>query len=74
MRAVTLSLPFLVMWACQRNMVLVSAKDLRRPEAEALIRSAEKTAMVPLKALRRGDLIMKDSTPGKKPKRTAAKR
>ncbi len=57
-----------------RYLVLESAKDLHRPEVEALIKAAEKNTKVPLKATGRGKLIMKDSALGKKPKKTAMKR
>lgn len=57
-----------------RYMVLVSARDLLRPQVEALMKAAEKVAKVPLSATGRGELIMKDSASGKKPKKKPAKR
>lgn len=51
-----------------RYMVLGSAKDLLRPEVEALMKAAEKVAKVPLPKTGRGELIMKESASGKKPK------
>ena len=45
-----------------------------RPEVEALMNAAEKVAKVPLKATGRGELIMKDSTSGKKSKKKSTKR
>jgi hypothetical protein len=55
-----------------RYLTLESAKDLLRPEVEALMIAAEKVAKVPLKATGRGELIMKDSASGKKPKKRIA--
>lgn len=49
-----------------RYITLSSAKDLLRPEVEALRKAAEKIATVPLKSTGRGELIMKDSASGKK--------
>lgn len=57
-----------------RYVVVDSAKDLLRPEVEALMVAAEKAAKVPLKASGRGELIMKDSASGKKPAKKAVKR
>ncbi len=57
-----------------RYLVLESDKDLLRPEVEALMVAAEKAAKVPLKTSGRGELIMKDSASGKKPKKKVAKR
>lgn len=57
-----------------RYLVLGSARDLSRPEVEALIAAAEKIAKVPLKGSGRGELIMKDSASGQKAKKKAAKR
>lgn len=54
-----------------RYMMLESPNDLLRPEVEALMVAAEKAAKVPLAALGRGQLIMKDSALGKKPKKAA---
>ena len=56
-----------------RYMMLLSAKDLLRPEVEALLIAAEKAAKVPLPATGRGTLIMKPSTSEKKPKKRPAK-
>ncbi|QQR87505.1 MAG: hypothetical protein IPJ76_04575 [Flavobacteriales bacterium] len=49
-----------------RYLELETAKDLLRPEVEALMKAAEKVAKVPLKATGHGELIMKDSASGKK--------
>lgn len=49
-----------------RYIVIGTAKDLLRPEVEALMKAAEKIAKVPLKPTGRGELIMKDSASGKK--------
>lgn len=57
-----------------RYLVLESAKDLLRPEVEALMAVAAKISKVPLKASGRGELIMKPSTSVKQPKRKTAKR
>lgn len=57
-----------------RYMTPGSAKDLLRPEVEALMAAAVKVAKVPLKATGSGELIMKDSATGKKPTKKAAKR
>lgn len=57
-----------------RYMILRSARDLLRPDVEALIAAAEKAAKVPLKASGRGELIMKKSALGKKPKKKPTKR
>ena len=57
-----------------RYMPLGSAKDLLRPEVEALMTAAVKAAKVPLSATGRGELIMKASASEKKPKKKAAKR
>lgn len=57
-----------------RYTTLGSAKDLLRPEVEALLVAAEKIAKVPLKTTGRGELIMKESTSEKRPKKKVAKR
>ncbi len=57
-----------------RYMMLGSAKDLLRPEVEALMVAAEKAAKVPLKASGRGELIMKPSASEKRPRKKSAKR
>lgn len=57
-----------------RYMTLASASDLLRPEVEVLMTAAEKAAKIPLRATGRGELIMKDSALGKKPKKQPAKR
>lgn len=57
-----------------RYMVLGSAKDIARPEVEALIVAAEKMAKVPLPVKGRGAVIIKPSGAEKKVKKKAAKR
>lgn len=57
-----------------RYVVVGSAKDLLRPEVEALMVAAEKVAKIPLKASGRGELIMKDSALGKKPAKVSSSR
>lgn len=52
-----------------RYIILTAAKELLRPEVEALMNEAEKAAKVPLKATGRGELIMKESARGKKSQR-----
>ncbi|MBK7753376.1 MAG: hypothetical protein IPI41_12440 [Flavobacteriales bacterium] len=67
-------LQFLQGKAGVRYMMLGSAKDLLRPEVEALMVAAEKAAKVPLKASGRGELIMKPSASEKRPRKKSAKR
>ncbi|MGV3638564.1 MAG: hypothetical protein ACO1NQ_13070 [Flavobacteriales bacterium] len=50
-----------------RFLVPDSAKDLVRPEVEALFAAAEKIAKVPLKTVGRGELILKESAVRKRP-------
>ena len=57
-----------------RYLVLASAKDLLRPEVEALMTAAEKAARVPLRASGKGALIMKPSATEKKPWKKVVKR
>ena len=57
-----------------RYLMLESAKDLLRPEVEALMTAAEKTAKVPLRTTGKGAVIIKPSASEKKPKKKAAKR
>ncbi len=56
-----------------RYMVVTSAKDLTKPEVEALFVAAEKKAKVPLRATGRGAVIIKPSGAAKKPKKKAAR-
>lgn len=57
-----------------RYLVLTSAKDLLRPEVEALMTAAEKASKVPIPAAGRGALIMKPGASEKKPNKKVAKR
>lgn len=57
-----------------RYITVGSVKDLLRPEVEVLMQAAESTAKVKLPATGRGELIMKASTSGTKPRKKPAKR
>lgn len=57
-----------------RYMVLASAKDLLRPEVEALMVAAEKASTIPIPTTGRGQLIMKPGTAGKKTAKKSAQR
>lgn len=52
-----------------RYLVPSSVKDLLRPEVEALFAAAEKNAKVPLAAVGRGEVIVKESKATKRPQR-----